>query len=95
MRRQPLNFGERALADDGKLDVCFVRKCTKLRLLQLFPRVYEGAHLGCPEVEYFQCENIRIETEAPMDIYADGEFAGQTPVEISLLPRALRVITPP
>jgi len=84
----------RALADDGKLDICFVRKCTKLRLLKLFPRVYKGSHLGLAEVEYLQTEQVRIETESPMDIYADGEFAGRTPVEISLLPRALRVIAP-
>ena len=82
----------RALADDGKLDVCFVRKCGTLRLLRLFPRVYQGGHLNLPEIEYLLTEHVRIETESPMDIYADGEYAGRIPAEIGLLPRALRVI---
>ena len=84
----------RALADDGKLDICFVRKCAKFRLLKLFPRVSKGGHMGLPEIAYVQTERVLIETQSPMDIYADGEFAGRTPVEISLLPRALRVIAP-
>jgi len=84
----------RAQADDGKLDICFVRECGALRLLQLFPSVFKGGHLDKAEIAYTQAELVRITTPKPMDIFADGEFAGQTPAEFSLLPRALRVITP-
>jgi diacylglycerol kinase family enzyme len=45
-------------------------------------------------VEYFQAQTVRIETGRPLEIYADGEPVCQTPVEISLLPRALKVIVP-
>jgi diacylglycerol kinase family enzyme len=37
---------------------------------------------------------MRIETDAPMRIHADGEHACYTPVEISVLPKALKVIVP-
>jgi len=33
-----------------------------------------------------------VETEMPMDIYADGEFICKTPAEISVAAGALRVI---
>src|SRR5579864_6200997 len=33
-----------AQPDDGKLDICFVRECSALRLLQLFPSVFKGRH---------------------------------------------------
>ena len=82
----------RAEPDDGNLDVCFVRECTAVRLLQLFPSVFKGGHLEKPEIAYTQVQRIRITTPQPMDIYADGELAGRTPAEFSLLPRALRVI---
>ncbi len=80
---------------DGKLDVCFVRKVGKARLLRLFPTVFSGKHLGIPEVEYFQAEQIVVETETPLDVYADGEFICQTPIEVTVAPRAMRVILPP
>jgi diacylglycerol kinase family enzyme len=35
---------------------------------------------------------VRIEAARELELYADGEYACPTPVEISLLPRALRVI---
>lgn len=84
----------RARFDDARLDVCFVRQVPKLRLLRLFPTVFRGAHLGLQEIEYLQAERLRVETEMPLEIRADGEHAGYTPATFSALPRALRVIVP-
>jgi diacylglycerol kinase family enzyme len=64
----------------------------KLRLLRLFPCVYRGRHVGLPQVEYFRAARLRIESETPLAVHTDGEPAGTTPVELRLLPRALRVI---
>jgi diacylglycerol kinase (ATP) len=78
---------------DGRLDICFVREMSRLRLLRLFPKVFRGRHFSLPEVAYFQSERLRIATERPSAVYADGEYACDTPLEISLRPRGLRVIT--
>lgn len=80
--------------DDGKLDVCFVRRASKLRLLRFFPTVFSGGHLSLPEVEYAQCSALKIESARPLDIFADGEFIGRTPAEVRVRPHALRVIVP-
>jgi len=84
----------RALLDDGKLDVCLVRRTSKLRLLRLFPKVYAGTHLSLPEIEYAQCLALRVESDRPLDLFADGEHIGQTPAELRLLPRAFLVVVP-
>ena len=81
-----------ARLDDGKLDICVVGNMGKARLLRLFPSVYSGSHLSIPEVKYFQTESLRLETEQPMDVYADGEYVCRTPVEVSVERAALRVI---
>jgi len=47
------------------------------------------------EVKYFQSANLRIETETPLAVYADGEYVCSTPVDVGLRPRALRVIVDP
>src|SRR5712671_7793119 len=83
-----------ATLDDGLLDICVVSKMNKLKLLCWVPTIFFGAHLRLKQVEYFQAKQIRIEAERQLDLYADGEFAGRTPVEIGILPRALRVIVP-
>jgi len=79
---------------DGQLDVCFVRQVGKARLLRLLPRVFSGRHVDLPEVEYFKASRLRLETEVPLDVYADGEFLCRTPVEVGVAPKALRVIAP-
>ena len=81
-----------AKLDDGLLDVCFVRKLNKLRLLRLFPAVFRGTHIGMKEVEYWKATRVRIETDPAMEIFADGEYVCSTPVELGVQRAALRVI---
>ena len=81
-----------AQLDDGNLDVCIVGGMNKLKLFFLFPTIYFGRHLSLPQVEYFQTERLRVETEKPLDVYADGEYVCRTPVEVSVARKALRVI---
>jgi len=77
---------------DGQFDVCFVRRLSKLRLLRLFHVVFRGEHIGMEEVEYLKASCVRIATDPPCEIFADGEPVCMTPVEISVKRSALRVI---
>jgi len=83
-----------ARLDDGKLEVCLVEAMAKVRLLRLFPSAFAGRHLTFPEVRYFQADRLRIETEKPSEVYADGEYVCSTPVEVRVEGGALRVIVP-
>lgn len=83
-----------AALDDGLLDVCVVGEISKLKVFFCLPIIYFGGHTGLKEVQYFRTKTIRIESSPPLDLYADGEFACRTPVEISLLPQSLEVIVP-
>jgi diacylglycerol kinase (ATP) len=87
-----MRVAPRAQLDDGLLDICVVSDLNKFRLFCLFPTVYFGRHLSIPEVEYFQSKSLRLETESPMDVYADGEYVCQTPIDVTVAPRALPVI---
>jgi len=89
-----MKIAPEAKMDDGLIDICVVGGVGPFRLFCLFPTVYGGRHLKIPEVSYSQAERARVETERPMDIYADGESVCQTPVEIGLQRAALRVLTP-
>ena len=80
---------------DGKLDICRINKLNPFKLFCMFPTVYFGQHLLMPEVEYSRAERVHVQTETPIEIYADGEFVCETPAEISVAAGALRVICPP
>jgi len=87
-----MKIAPRAQMDDGLLDVCVVRGLNPFRLACLFPTVYFGRHLKISEVDYFQAARLRVETEKPLEVYADGEFVCRTPVEVTVEPAALQVV---
>jgi diacylglycerol kinase (ATP) len=88
-----MKIAPQAKMDDGLLDICVVGGVDPFKLFCMFPTVYAGKHLGIKEVQYFQSPGARIETEHPLGVYADGEYVCSTPVEISVLRSALKVIT--
>ena len=88
-----MKIAPRAQLDDGVLDVCVIRNMNRFKLFCLFPTVYFGRHLSIPQVEYFQTEHLRLETEKPLDVYADGEYVCRTPIEVRVARAALRVIS--
>jgi diacylglycerol kinase (ATP) len=89
-----MRIAPRAQMDDGQLDVCVIRDIAKLKLLGVFPSVYFGKHLGIREVEYFVTPRVRVETEVPVEVYADGEYVCRTPVEVGVARGVLRVVVP-
>jgi diacylglycerol kinase (ATP) len=89
-----MKVAPRAQLDDGLLDVCLVSAVRPLRLFRLFPTVYSGQHLKVREVSYFQTSCARVQTELPIDVYADGEFVCRTPIEVGIRRSALKVISP-
>jgi diacylglycerol kinase (ATP) len=89
-----MRIAPQAKLDDGKLDLCVVGAMDTFKLFYLFPTVYFGRHIGLREVEYKQTMTVKVETETPFDVYADGEYVCQTPVEFFIAQQALRVIAP-
>jgi diacylglycerol kinase (ATP) len=89
-----MKIAPRAQMDDGLLDVCVVGGVDAFKLACLFPTVYFGRHLRIREVEYFQTDRLRLETETQLDVYADGEFVCRTPCEVTIQRGALKVLAP-
>ncbi len=89
-----MKIAPKACLDDGQLEVCLIHEISRLKLAAVFPRVYSGGHLGIREFGYQQAARVRIETDVPWDLNADGEYVCKTPAEIGVEPGALRVIVP-
>lgn len=82
-----------AKIDDGQLDVTILESLPRIRLLKLFPTIYDGRHIEYPEVKTYKASHIIIRSPQGMLLGPDGEFCGHTPAEISCLPRDLTIFS--
>jgi diacylglycerol kinase (ATP) len=76
--------------DDGLLDITIIEPVSRLTLLQLFPKLSKGTHVGHPRVRALRGRSVRIESPG-ITAYADGEILGPLPVEVTIAPGALTV----
>jgi diacylglycerol kinase (ATP) len=83
-----------ALLDDGLLDVLVVKPLSRIAFMRIFPRVFKGTHLTDPRVSVQLAKRIVIDAK-DVAAYADGERVGSLPIDIEVVPRALRVLCPP
>jgi diacylglycerol kinase (ATP) len=76
--------------DDGQLDVTIIQPVSRLTLLQMFPKLSKGTHVGHPAVRTLRGSSVRIESPG-ITAYGDGEVLGPLPVDIGIAPGALTV----
>lgn len=78
---------------DGLLDVILIRKADVASLGELIGSV-TGFTDPVKLLPHWQVRNVSIAADPPQRITADGEVLGHTPVDINILPGAIRIIVP-
>ena len=58
---------------DGLLDLCLIDKVSTLKILSLLPKYKIGAHIDLPIAHFSRAKNIKIISEMPLSVNADGE----------------------
>lgn len=90
-----IRIAPEARMDDGWIEVALVQEVRLTRLVEAIPIVLTSGDLrGFPEVRRCRCKRIVLQTERPSKVHGDGELLGETPVELTVLPKAVRVMTP-
>ena len=88
-----------AALSDGLFDVIIVGAISRLELVTFARAVIQGTHLGLPFVRRVQARQVEIRrihgSHRPLPVHADDHIAARTPVVITLVPDALRVVVPP
>ena len=91
----PFRWGPDIRPDDGRLDLCIARARTLFDYSKLAWYVLTGQHKRSPNVRYFPSEReIVIDTKRTLPVQADGEIVGETPVRVSVVPGAIKVVVP-
>jgi YegS/Rv2252/BmrU family lipid kinase len=83
-----------ARPDDGLLEIIIARDLTRVETLGVLPKVFSGDHLKHPKVSHRAGREIRVESDVPLAVHADGETVGRVPAVFRAVPQALEVIVP-
>ncbi len=90
-----LKWGADTRLDDGRIEVFIFRPRTLLDPFRILWNVVRGRPRRDPNVRVLPArEAVAIETARLLPVQADGDVIGQTPVEVRVVPAALRVIAP-
>jgi len=89
-----IRIAPEAVPTDGQLDVCLVDPMSRLRALRLLPALMAGNHVGQPEIQFVRTRRIVVNSETPLEIWADGERVARTPATFEVAPAAIQVLCP-
>jgi YegS/Rv2252/BmrU family lipid kinase len=88
-----LALGSDIALDDGWLDLVAVKVRGPWQAVSVVWEMLRSKP-DSPAITRVRCREVRIETTPPRPVQLDGEPAGMTPIEATLLPKALTVFIP-
>lgn len=83
-----------AQMDDGKLDLIYIDKPSKWDHLRQFFAAMRGKYLPHERLRMHQTTAVEISSYRPLDVHADGECIGTTPVMVEIIPQAIAIYVP-
>ncbi|MFC1746940.1 diacylglycerol/lipid kinase family protein [Candidatus Neomarinimicrobiota bacterium] len=74
---------------DGYVDLVVVQRASRVEMLQLLPKVFDGSYLDSPRVEYRKVKSFTLQPEMSETVNIDGELMESSPVQVKMLPGAI------
>ena len=89
-----MRIAPNARLDDGLLDLCILTEVGRAEFLKSFPRVFRGTHIHHPKVLMLQARDVRLATDPPLPVLADGDVIQTAPCRFTAVPAAVEVLIP-
>lgn len=83
-----------AKMNDGKLDIIYIDNPSKLEHLQHFFSAMRGEQLPHDRLKTYRASKVEIRSYPSLEVHADGECLGTTPVTVEVIPEALWICVP-
>jgi diacylglycerol kinase (ATP) len=78
--------------NDGKLDLTIITTMSKFKMIISLPRLINGSFTKMQQVRTFQARQIEMRSPVPVHVEADGEYLGQLPVSMEVIPSAINIL---
>ena len=89
-----LTLGPAISPDDGMLDLCVFSPADASDAVRLGWRIVRRDFAPDPAMHFLKGRTFHLETDPPRAAQADGELIGTTPLGVTLVPRAARLLAP-
>lgn len=90
-----MHLAQYAEPDDGYLDVCIFKRTDVLNMFTYFVSAASKGYIPLtefPNIEYFKVKKVRIKSNKPALAHTDAELIGNTPLTVTIHPKAIRII---
>jgi len=85
----------KAIANDGLLDVCSIKRLNLFQRFRLLLKVPKGEHITDKKVNYFQTPELEIEFTEKVPFHVDGELNFAKNFDVKVIPEAVNIIYNP
>ncbi|MCJ7448267.1 MAG: diacylglycerol kinase family lipid kinase [Bacteroidales bacterium] len=85
----------KAVANDGLLDVCSIKRLSLPQRLKILLMVPKGTHINDKKVNYYQTNKLSLEFPGEVPFHLDGELYFSQHFEVGIMPGALNIIYNP
>jgi YegS/Rv2252/BmrU family lipid kinase len=89
-----LRLGPGIVSDDGVLNVCIISPVSHLDVIRVVWKMIVKDFSQDPCMEFRTGKHVRIESQPPTAVQADGELLGETPVEVRIRPMSTTLLVP-
>lgn len=84
-----------AIANDGLLDVCMIKKLGILKRLDILLKVSKGAHTADRKVNYYSTKKIEVDFKKKVPFHVDGELYHDSKFKVEIFPGMVPIIYNP
>lgn len=88
-------MAQNAVIDDGLLDIYCFQGTGPLRTFSHVIKVLVSQHVQDPRVDIYRARRVEIRTYRPLPVQVDGDYIGNTPIVMEVVPRAINLMVPP
>jgi diacylglycerol kinase (ATP) len=82
----------KAIANDGLLDVCMIKRLSLFERFGILLKVPKGSHIDDRRVNYYQTSGIRLKFSEEVPFHVDGELYFASEFNVSIIPNSLNTI---
>tara|TARA_B110000444_G_C18608080_1_gene486289 strand:- start:203 stop:793 length:591 start_codon:yes stop_codon:yes gene_type:complete len=87
-----MKIAPNAKIDDGYIDLIIAKASSRLKLLSLFPKLFDGSHVDDPLVNYNQVKSFSIIPEESSKINIDGEIKENSPISVTVQKKMINIL---
>jgi diacylglycerol kinase (ATP) len=90
----PFHVFKKASFDDGMMDVCLFEKTGVIPTVKYLAAIANGSHDRTKGIIYKHAKKVEITSIEHVPIEVDGEFVGETPAKLTVIPKGLKILVP-